>query len=71
MAEYIEKFLNYHFWDIPFGRIGGFIAVFLILMGVRYFIIRWVLQILKKMAEKTKNNTTKTSKPMCAEIIAV
>ncbi|MBN2694069.1 mechanosensitive ion channel family protein [bacterium] len=55
MTEYIEKFLNYHFWDIPFGRIGGFIAVFLILMGVRYFIIRWVLQILKKMAEKTKN----------------
>ncbi len=55
MAEYVENFLNYHYWNIPFGRVGGFIIVFLVLMGIRYFIVRWVLHVLKKMAEKTKN----------------
>jgi len=55
MKEWFDGIIDYRLWDIPMGRLGLFITVFIVLLLLRVFVVSFTLKYMKKLALKTKN----------------
>lgn len=55
MKEWFSNIINYKLWDIPMGKLGLFIVLFIVLLLLRAFVVTFTLKYMQKLAEKTKN----------------